>query len=195
MSEARERIVRALSGRRAAWARADDVAAVVADLAMACVNSLRNGGRVFFFGNGGSAAQAEHLAAELVGRYLRDDRPPLDSLALGGGGALATALGNDYGFETIFSRQVEALARAGDLLIGLSTSGRSPNVLAALAAGKRRQCVTALFTGEGRGTEAAATVDHLVQVPSSETPAIQELHLFFGHLLCEVIEREFIKGG
>jgi D-sedoheptulose 7-phosphate isomerase len=129
-----------------------------------------------------------------VGRYLREDRPPLDSLALGGGGALSTALGNDYGFETIFSRQVEAMARSGDVLIGLSTSGRSPNVLAALAAGRRQECVTALFTGEGRGEGTAHPVDHLLQVPSSETPAIQELHLFFGHLLCEVIEQAFITG-
>lgn len=191
MKNVKEQIVRALAERRNIWSRAGDGADTVASLAKACVESLRAGGKILFFGNGGSAAQAEHLAAELVGRYLRDDRPPLAALALGGGGALASALGNDYGFEIIFSRQVEALANKGDVLVGLSTSGRSRNVLEALATGQRRGCITALFTGD-HDPEEKAVVNHLLRVPSRETPAIQELHLFFGHILCEAIENEFI---
>ncbi|TDI31156.1 MAG: SIS domain-containing protein [Acidobacteria bacterium] len=184
-------IVRALEERQHVWARAGAGADIIASLAEACVSSLRAGGKILFFGNGGSAAQAEHLAAELVGRYLRDDRPPLAALALGGGGALASALGNDYGFENIFSRHVAALAHEGDVLVGLSTSGRSRNVLKALAAGHQHGCITAMFTGD-HDLEETAGITHLLRVPSRDTPAIQELHLFFGHLLCEAIENEFI---
>ncbi|MCZ6649328.1 MAG: SIS domain-containing protein [Acidobacteria bacterium] len=191
MKSVKEQIVRALEERRNVWSRAGAGADTVATLAKACVTSLRAGGKIFFFGNGGSAAQAEHLAAELVGRYLRDDRPPLAALALGGGGALASALGNDYGFEVIFSRQVEALANKGDVLVGLSTSGRSRNVLEALATGHQHGCITAMFTGDHDLGEMEG-VHHLLRVPSRETPAIQELHLFFGHLLCEAIENEFL---
>lgn len=189
MTQGRETVLDALERRRAAWRLADSGASVTAALAADCVTALQAGGQVYFCGNGGSASQAEHLAAELVGRYLRDDRPPLAAVALSASGAVATALGNDYGFETVYARQVEALARPGDIVIGLSTSGRSANVLAALAMARKKRCLTGLFTGADRGLNAGVT--HLLQVPSSETPAIQEMHLFFGHLLCELIENAF----
>jgi D-sedoheptulose 7-phosphate isomerase len=187
------RVLDALTARRAAWARAADCAAAVSALAVACIESLRSGGQVIFFGNGGSAAQADHLAAEMLGRYLIDDRPPLAARALSQTGAVLTALGNDHGYRSVFSRQIEAVARPGDLLIGLSTSGRSPNIREALESGRRMSCVLALLTGE-HAREDLPEVDHLVRAPSRETPVIQEMHLVFGHLLCELVEAAFDSG-
>jgi D-sedoheptulose 7-phosphate isomerase len=191
MTDGAAHIRSALARRREAWGAADGLADGVADLAAACVAALRAGGQVIFMGNGGSASQADHLAAELVGRYLRDDRPSLPSLALASNGALVTALGNDYGYDEIFARQVRGQARKGDVLIGLSTSGRSANVAAALAEGRTRGCVTALWTGD-REAEELPAADHLLRAPSRETPVIQEVHLACGHLLCELIELAFI---
>ena len=180
----------ALEERRAAWQRAGEQVIAVQELAEKCVTSLRRAGQVVFCGNGGSAAMAEHLAAELLGRGAGAERAPLAARALSGSSATLTALGNDLGYETIFSRQVEGVCRAGDVLVALSTSGRSPNILRALEAARQLSCVTVLFTGQG---DAAALpgVDHLVRAPARSTSAIQELHLFYGHLLCELVENAF----
>jgi D-sedoheptulose 7-phosphate isomerase len=147
---------------------------------------LQAGGRVLTFGNGGSAADAQHLAGELVGRYLRD-RPALSALALTTDPSVLTAVGNDLGFESIFRRQVEAHGRRGDVAVGISTSGRSPNVVQALAAARERGLVTVGLTGGGGGL-LAGHVDYLIDVPTSSTPRIQEVHGMVVHLLCQVVE-------
>jgi D-sedoheptulose 7-phosphate isomerase len=183
---AEERIREALAGRLAVWEQAGRCAGAVAELANGCVAALRAGGQILFCGNGGSAAQADHLAAELVGRYAKERRA-LRATALVTSGALLTAIANDYGYEAVFARQIEAAARPGDVLVALSTSGRSPSILRALEAARDAGCRTALFTGDHRDAGLPG-VDHLVSVPSRLTPAIQELHLFLGHLLCEIIE-------
>ena len=165
---------------------AERSAAVVIAAARTMCESLRAGGRVLTFGNGGSAADAQHLAGELVGRYLRD-RPGLPALALTTDPTIVTAVGNDFGFEAVFRRQVEAHGRAGDVAVGITTSGRSPNVLAALRAARERGMRTIALTGEG-GRVLAGEVDHLIDVPSTFTPRIQEVHTMVVHLLCEIVE-------
>ena len=183
----------ALDERREAWARAGEATSVVQTLAASCVDGLRNGRQVVFCGNGGSASMAEHLAAELVGRFVATDRPPLSARALSGNSATVTALGNDFGYESVFARQIEGICRAGDQLVALSTSGRSPNIVHALATARRLRCGTALFTGSGP-PDGLPAVDHLVRAPARSTSVVQELHLFYGHLLCELIERAFLPA-
>lgn len=157
-------------------------------LASLCTQALSRGGRVLFCGNGGSAADAQHLAAELSGRYLFD-RPPLDGQALHCNSSYLTAVANDYGYDVVFERQVRACARAGDVLIGLSTSGRSGNILKAFEAAREIGCATVAFTGAVPNSMADAA-DIALAVPSSETPRIQECHILLGHILCELIENE-----
>lgn len=149
------------------------------------------GHTVFTFGNGGSATQAQHFAAELIVRY-KDDRIPLPSVALTADTAVLTALTNDYEFGLLFERQLEALGRPGDVAFGLSTSGKSPNVLRALAVARRKGLATILLTGEkGRGE--AANWDVGLVVPSAETAHVQELHLAAIHLICREVERELVR--
>lgn len=155
--------------------------------AEAMIAAYRAGGKAIFFGNGGSAADAQHLAAEFLGRYLQD-RPALPSLALAVNTSVVTAIGNDYGYDRVFARQIEAWARPGDVAVGLSTSGNSANVVAALAAARERGCRTIAFTGEGGGKMAAAA-EILLAVPSRETPRIQECHMLMGHALCQAVEQ------
>ncbi len=150
--------------------------------------ALRRGGKILWCGNGGSAADAQHLAAELVGR-LGHERPGLAAVALTADGAALTALGNDYGFERVFARQVEALGRKGDVLVAISTSGRSPNVIAALAAAKARGIAAVGLTGKGGG-QMPALCDICLVVPSDDTQKIQEAHIVLGHVLCALIERQ-----
>ena len=159
-------------------------------IAEAIIRSLRRGGRVFFFGNGGSASQSQHLAAELVGRF-HEDRRPLAAMALTENTASLTAISNDYNYEIVFARQIEGLGRRGDVAIGLSTSGRSPNVVAALAAARRLGLFTAGFTA-GEGGAMAAVCDVCLRVPSSSTPRIQEAHLLIGHTICELVDAAFL---
>ncbi len=153
---------------------------------------LRAGGKVLVFGNGGSAADAQHFAGELVGRYLRD-RAALAAIALTTDPSILTAVANDLGYEAVFRRQVEALGRAGDVAVGISTSGRSPNVLEALVAAKARGLVTVGLTGNGGGT-LPGLVDHLIDVPSASTPRIQEVHGMVVHLLCQIVEEDFLRA-
>jgi D-sedoheptulose 7-phosphate isomerase len=147
---------------------------------------LSNGGKILFFGNGGSAADAQHFAAELTIRFAKDRRA-LAGLALTTDTSALTACGNDFGFERVFSRQIEALGGAGDLAIALSTSGNSPNVLAAVRQAKASGIFTAAFTGEAGG-KLRTEVDLLIAVPSQTTARIQEMHSLLGHLLCQEIE-------
>ena len=153
-----------------------------------CVESLRAGGKVMFAGNGGSAADAQHWSAELVSRF-NYDRPGLAAIALTTDTSALTAIGNDYGYEFSFSRQVEALGRPGDVLIAISTSGNSPNVLKAVEAAKSNAILVIGLTG-ANGGKLAAACDLAFQVPSDATPRIQEGHEFLGHMLCELIETE-----
>jgi phosphoheptose isomerase len=150
---------------------------------------LRAGGKVLVFGNGGSAAEAQHFAAELVNGLGRHDRPPLPAIALAADTSCLTAIGNDRGFDQVFSRQVDALGDAGDVAIALTTSGRSPNVVQALRSARAKGLVTVGLTGDGGG-DVMPLVDYLLDVPSCSTPRIQEAHLFILHLLAERLEKK-----
>jgi len=152
------------------------------------VAALRAGGKVMFCGNGGSAADAQHLAAELMGRY-RYDRRPLAALALTVDTSALTAIGNDYGFNLVFARQLRGIARAGDVLFGISTSGRSPNVIEGLRNARDLGVRTIGLTGAG-GADMASLCDVLISVPSSETSHIQEMHIAVGHMICGIVESE-----
>jgi len=159
-------------------------------IAQAMTVGLHSGGKILWCGNGGSASDAQHLAAELVGRF-RQNRRGLASIALTTDTSILTALANDFGFETVFARQVEALGNAGDVLVGISTSGNSPNVVAALKQARSQRLVTVAFTGQGGG-KTAAVADHLFAVESRETARIQEAHALAGHMLCDWIEIDCI---
>jgi D-sedoheptulose 7-phosphate isomerase len=153
----------------------------------AVVSSLRAGGKVLVFGNGGSAAEAQHLAAELVNGLARRDRPAAAAMALTADSSALTAIGNDRGFAEVFRRQVQALGRPGDVALALSTSGRSPDIVEALRTARAKGLVTIGLTGQGGG-DVAPLVDHLLDVPSVSTPRIQEAHLFLLHVLAEGVE-------
>jgi len=159
-------------------------------LADALATSLRRGGQVFFFGNGGSAADAQHLAAELVGRYYLERRP-LAATALSVNTSALTAIGNDYSFEEVFARQLEAAGRPGDVAVGLSTSGNSPNVVEALRVARLKGMVTVALTGGGGGA-VRNMADHWLPAPSEDTPRIQEAHILIGHIVCELVERALV---
>jgi D-sedoheptulose 7-phosphate isomerase len=148
--------------------------------------SLLAGGRVLAFGNGGSAADAQHFVAELVGRFQRE-RPGLSAIALTTDPSVVTSVGNDLGFAAVFRRQVEAHGRPGDVALGISTSGRSPNVIEGLRAARGRGLATVGLTGNGGG-EVAGLVDHLIDVPHRDTQRIQEVHAMVLHVLCEVVD-------
>lgn len=154
---------------------------------------LRAGGKLLFFGNGGSAADAQHLAAEFVNRFLRD-RGALAAVALTTDTSALTSIGNDLGFDQVFARQVEALARPGDLVVAISTSGRSPNVLRGVEAARRLGCATVGLTG-GSGGPLAKAVDEAFIVPSTETPRIQETHITLGHALCAAVDEVLLGAG
>ncbi len=165
----------------------------LAAVAVALVRCARGGHTVFFFGNGGSSTDAQHLAAELVGRFGYD-RPPLAALCLSDSSAAITAIGNDYGYDEVFARQLEGLARPGDVAVGFSTSGRSPNIVAAMRRVDGRGVTRVAMTGSAP-SPLGAVVEHHVAVPSTDTPRIQECHLLVGHILCEIVERETFPRG
>jgi len=155
-------------------------------VAEACAGAIAAGGKVMFCGNGGSAADSQHLAAELVGKLVFD-RPGMAGLALTVDTSALTAIGNDFGYEFVFARQIEALGRAGDVLVGITTSGRSKNVLRAFEAARARGIVTVAMTGQARGPVAEAA-DHWLAVSHAETQKIQEGHIVLGHIFCALIE-------
>jgi D-sedoheptulose 7-phosphate isomerase len=160
-------------------------------IAAAIVAALRAGNRLLIVGNGGSAADAQHIAAEIVGRY-KQDRPGYAAIALTTDSSALTAIANDYGFEQVFARQVEALGRRGDVLLALSTSGRSPNIVAALGAARQRGLVTVGFTGS-KGEPLRALCDHLLVAPSEETGIVQQIHLAVAHGICDEIEQTMMR--
>lgn len=164
---------------------AEDICAV----ATAVVDAFRGGRKLLLFGNGGSAADAQHIAAEFLGRYLLERRS-LPAIALTSNSSAVTAIGNDYGFERIFERQLEGLVNEGDVALGISTSGNSENVIRGLQAAAARGAVTVAITGGGGGSM-REVADHFICVPAGETPRIQEGHILVAHILCELIEAEF----
>jgi len=160
----------------------------IARTAEIVAGALRNGRKVLLFGNGGSAADAQHIAAEMVGRF-GPNRAPVAAISLTTDTSILTAVSNDFGFEKVFTRQIEALGQAGDITIGISTSGRSPNVLDALLVARSKGLFTIGFTGE-TGGDMNDRVEVLFRVPSRETPRIQEAHILLGHIICELIDRQ-----
>jgi D-sedoheptulose 7-phosphate isomerase len=163
---------------------------IVAD---AITVALREGGKVVFFGNGGSAADAQHLAAEFVGKYAAD-RPPLRAMAFTTNTSVLTAIGNDFGFEEVFSRQVAANVDVGDVVVGISTSGRSKNVINGIREAQKRGAKTVGLTGSSGG-ELTALCDYCVKVPSTSTQRIQECHIMIGHILCGLVETGLARPG
>ena len=161
----------------------------LADASKLAVKTLQNGNKILLCGNGGSAADAQHIAAELTGRY-KSERRGLPGIALTTDTSALTAIGNDYGYNRVFDRQVEALAQPGDLLIGISTSGNSANVLSALTLAKELGCTTIGFSGRDGGQMNEVCDINLV-VPSNDTPRIQEMHILFGHTICQIIDDAF----
>lgn len=161
-----------------------DTARKIADV---ITNALRGGHKLLISGNGGSAGDAQHIAAEIVGRYKKD-RPAYAAIALTTDTSALTAIGNDYGFEQVFSRQVEGLGRRGDVLLAMTTSGRSPNILAALKVARQQGLVTVGFTG-AKGASMAAACDHLLVAPSEDTAVIQQIYMAFAHGICGAIEQ------
>lgn len=157
-------------------------------LVTVCAEAARAGNKILFFGNGGSAADAQHLATELTVRY-KTDRAPIAAIALTTDTSALTAIGNDFSFDHLFARQIEALAAAGDVVVGISTSGNSENVLRGLAAAKARGAVAAGLTGRDGG-KMAGLADPLLIVPSNDTARIQEMHITLGHILCGALEQE-----
>ena len=155
-------------------------------LANKCVSSLRQGGKIVFCGNGGSFADAQHLSAEFTSRFLFD-RPGLASLALGTNSSSMTAIGNDYGYENVFSREIEAIVESRDLIIAITTSGNSINILKAIEAAKQKNIYIAVFTGDTGGS-LSEDVD-TINIPSNETARIQECHILIGHIICGIAEQ------
>lgn len=160
---------------------------VVAEIGCVLAHAIRQGGKILFFGNGGSAADAQHLAAEFTGRFLIERRP-LAGLALTVNSSSLTGIGNDYSFELVFARQIEALGRPGDVAVGISTSGNSPNVLRAIEVARKLQMATVGLTG--RGGKLGSVAEYCVRIPSDSTPRIQEAHILTGHILCEIVDQE-----
>jgi D-sedoheptulose 7-phosphate isomerase len=160
--------------------------ATVERVAELCVEAVTTGHKVLLAGNGGSAADAQHIAAEFVSRF-HYDRPGLAAFALTTDTSALTAIGNDYGYERLFSRQIQAVGAAGDVFIGISTSGRSPNILAALREARTKGLRTVGLTGAD-GEMMSPLSDHLIRVPASETPKIQEAHITIGHIICGLVE-------
>lgn len=188
-SAAGRRILDAFADAAAAVAALPAVAEDVERAARLMADALRAGRTLLFCGNGGSAADAQHLAAEFMGRYMRE-RAPLPALSLTVDTSALTAIGNDYGFDRVFARQLSGIARPGDVLVAISTSGRSRNVVEAIAAARERGVAVVGLTGRSGG-DMAGLCDVCIRVPSDATPRIQELHIVVGHVLCELVEDAF----
>ncbi len=165
----------------------------IEEVSKRCVELYKQGKKTLLAGNGGSAADAQHIAAEMVGRY-GFDRPSLPSLALTTDTSALTAIGNDYGYDKVFSRQLEGMGQNGDLLIGISTSGNSKNIINAFEVAKEKNIITVALTGRDGGVM-AKMADIALVVPSDSTPRIQEAHILIGHILCDIIEKEIFGDG
>lgn len=171
-------------------AQSADLLATTHTIARTVADSLKTGHKLLLIGNGGSAADAQHIAAEIVGRY-KQERPGWAAIALTTDTSALTAIANDYGFEQIFARQVQGLARRGDVLFALTTSGRSPNILAALRTAREMGVTTIGFTG-AKGESLHASCDHLFIAPSDDTPVIQQIHMMAMHAICDEVEQALI---
>ncbi len=170
----------------------DDVLmATIEKVTNVVTEAFRNGNKVLFCGNGGSAADAQHLAAEFSGRFYTD-RDPLPSEALHCNTSYLTAVANDYGYDVVYSRMIKGMGRKGDVLIGLSTSGNSVNIIKAMEEATKIGMINVVFTGEGGG-KLKDVCDYLINVPSNDTPRIQESHITVGHIICELVESELFK--
>lgn len=165
----------------------------IEEVAKLCVSLYRGSNKTILAGNGGSAADAQHIAAELVGRY-GFDRPSIPSLALTTDTSNLTAIGNDYGYDKVFSRQLEGMGQSGDIFIGISTSGNSVNIINAFHSAKTKGIITVALVGRDGG-EMAKIADYAIVVPSDSTPRIQESHILIGHILCDIIEKEIFGDG
>ena len=187
-----EQRIRESMAVKEALLRDKELIGLIAEVGRDWAEVLRRGHRAFLFGNGGSAADAQHIAAELVGRYL-GDRPGLPVVALTANTSSLTAIANDYSYDAVFARQLEALGSAGDMAIGISTSGSSRNVLLAIDAAKRKGMTSVALTGQGGG-QLRGMVDRCICVPSGDAPRVQESHILIGHILCEIIEGELFGG-
>jgi D-sedoheptulose 7-phosphate isomerase len=163
-----------------------------AKVALEISQRLAGGGRIFFFGNGGSSMDAGHLAAEFLGRFAFD-RPTIPGVCLADSTAALTAIANDYGYDKVFSRQLEGLAQSGDVVVGLTTSGNSPNVVEAMKTARRLNVFSVALTGRSGG-DVAEVADVCIQVPSNETPRIQEACMVLGHTICEFVEQELFAA-
>ena len=155
-------------------------------------DSLNKGGKLLLFGNGGSSADASHIAAEFVNRFMKD-RPPFPAIALNTDMAVITSISNDYDYSEIFARQLKALAQEGDVVLAISTSGNSPNVLKAIDVAKKKKLKTIAFTG-AKGDKLASKTDYVFAVPSSNTPRIQETHSILGHVICQMVEEILLES-
>lgn len=163
----------------------------LSDLIDACLSSLQQGGKIIFCGNGGSFADAQHLSAEFTSRFLFD-RAPLSSLALGTNNSAISAIGNDYGYEFVFSRELQSIATEKDVFVGISTSGNSPNVIAAVEVAKQMNVTTYVLTGQSGGK--LKSLCNCLCIPSPDTARIQECHILLGHILCGQVEKRYFKG-
>jgi len=171
----------------------DALMQTIAEVGRECVALYKNSKKTLLAGNGGSAADAQHIAAELVGRY-GFDRPSIPSIALTTDTSNLTAIGNDYGYDKVFSRQMEGMGSEGDLFIGISTSGNSVNIVNAINAAKDKGVKTVALVGRDGG-EMAKLADYAIIVPSNDTPRIQESHILIGHMICDIIEKELFGNG
>ena len=162
---------------------------MVCDTVEVIVNAFKTNKRIYFCGNGGSAADAQHLAAEFSGRFYKD-RKALPAEALHCNTSYLTAVANDFGFDTVYSRLIDGIGEKGDVLIGLSTSGNSTNIINAFGTAKMKGLVTIAFTGESGG-KLKQLSDHLINIPSTDTPRIQESHIMIGHIICELVEQKY----
>ena len=171
----------------------EELLETIMQVAKACVEVYKNGKKTILAGNGGSAADAQHIAAELVGRY-GFDRPSIPSLALTTDTSNLTAIGNDYGYDQVFSRQLDGMGQEGDLFFGISTSGNSKNVINAFEVAKKKGITTVALVGRDGGAM-AKMADFAIVVPSNATPRIQESHILIGHIICDIIEKELFGEG
>jgi len=169
----------------------DALLQVIADVSELCLQTYKNGNKLLLAGNGGSAADSQHIAAEFVSRFEME-RPGLPALALTTDTSVLTAIGNDYGYEQLFARQVQANAVSGDIFIGISTSGNSPNILAAIGAAKDMGVITVGLAGSGGAIQSVC--DYCIAVPSVSTPTIQESHIMIGHMICAYVEMAYFSG-
>lgn len=192
MSEVRGRILHAIEESIATKEMLRQDIEGIVELSKLVNSSLKSGGKILLFGNGGSAADAQHIAAEFVGKYLIERRA-LPAIALTTNTSSLTAIGNDYGFERVFERQVQALCSEKDVVIGISTSGNSPNVLLGMKAAKKKGAITVGLTGK-KGGRLSKSVDLAIRVPSDSTPRIQESHILIGHILSELAETGLSKS-